>query len=339
MRRSFALTGIVLVLALFPATAYAQYPPERPVCVVDHSRVAPGDSLQITGDRWEPNQVVDIDFRQDDPPFARDVGGARANGAGTFLTSVVIPEGAHGGPARLVLTGTDAAGHAATCTAALTVTGGGGTTPSTCAQISDDVVTRSQEILVFSAQNCWKPDSTVGLAFLSDPVFLGSAEVDDKGAFSRTVVIPADADLGEHLIRVRGTDASGAVLARFVRLEVVGRGRPGGLPVTGFALGALLALAAGLLVAGGSLTLAARRLPAGEEHVAVRQERERRTARARMAFGWALASLAAWLIAAGMSPGDPRGLSWAHPVSVATVLLALIAAAVWWNANHPDGEG
>lgn len=337
MRRFSALTGVVLVSILFPATAYAQYPPDQPVCVVDRSRVAPGDELTLTGDRWEPGGPVDIDFSQDAPSFNRDVGGADANAGGTFVTTVEIPVDAHGGPARLVLSGTDAAGEAATCTVALTVTGGGGA--SACAQISDDVVLRSQEILVFSAEGCWEPGSSVALAFLSQPVGLGTAPVGDDGSFSRAVTIPADAELGEHRIRVRGTDASGAAATVFVRLEVVAGRGGGGLSATGLALGALLALAVGLLAAGGSLLLAARRIPADGETIAIRQERERRVSRARLAFGSGLATLAVWTVTAGVLPGDPRGLSWQHPVSVGTVLLALVAAAVWWAARHPDHQG
>lgn len=340
MRRiSPVLTGALLVSILFPATASAQYPPDQPVCVVDRSRVAPGDELTLTGDRWEPGEPVDIDFTQDAPAFDRDLGGAQANAAGTFVTTVEIPAGAHGGPARLVLSGTDSGGQAATCTVALTVTGGGGTTPSACLQLSDDVVQRSQEIVAFSADDCWEPGSSVTLAFLSEPVGLGTATVGADGSFSVTVTIPADATLGEHRIRATGTDASGAAATRFARLEVVAGRGGGGLPVTGLALGALLALAVGLFASGASLVLAARRVPADEEHVAFRQERERRTARARLALGAGLAALGAWTVTAGLHPGDPRGLSWQHPVSVGTVLLAIIAGAVWWAAHNAGQKG
>jgi hypothetical protein len=339
MRRLSTFTGALLVFILFPATANAQYPPDQPVCVVDRSRVAPGDELTLTGDRWEPGEPVDIDFSQDAPAFNRDVGGAEANAAGTFVTTVEIPADAHGGPARLVLSGTDSAGEAATCTVALTVTGGGGPPASACAQISDDVVQRSQEILVFSAEGCWEPGTSVALAFLSQPVGLGTAPVEDDGSFSRSVTIPADAELGEHRIRVSGTDASGAAATVFVRLEVVAGSGGGGLPVTGLALGALLALAVGLFAAGGSLVLAARRIPVDQDAIVVRQERERRASRARLAFGTGLAALAVWTVTAGVHPGDPRGLSWQHPVSVGTVLLALVAGAVWWAARNPDHRG
>lgn len=331
------ITGSLLVLILLPATASAQYPPDQPVCEVDRSRVAPGDEITVTGDRWKPQAPVDIDFSQDAPAFDRDLGGAQTNAAGTFVTTVEIPPGAHGGSARLVLSGADSADQPATCTVALTVTGGAA--ESACLQISDDVVQRSQEILVFSADDCWEPGSSVTLAFLSEPVALGTATVDADGSFSRTVTIPANASLGEHRIRAIGTDASGAAATRFVRLQVVAGRAGGGLPVTGLALAALLALALALLASGGSLVVAANRVGDGTEHMAIRQERERRTARARLALGAGLTALAAWMVTAGIHPGDPQGLSWQHPVSVATVLLALLAGAVWWATRNPGQRG
>lgn len=354
-RSTAALVGSLLVLlGVLPAVALGQtpspspsptagptatatpYPPDQPTCLADRSQADPGEEVDVTGDGWQADSTVDLDFRQSAPTVNRDLGSAQANAAGTFVETVRIPADAHGGPASIVLTGTDPNGQDATCRIDLTISGGPG--GAACAQVSDDVVTPGQAILVFSADGCWQPGTNVRIFFLSEPVFVGQDEVDDDGSFSTEIEIPEDATLGAHTIRVRGTDVTGAPALRTVPIEVVSGAAGGGLAITGIALWGLLALAVALLAMGSSFLVAARTVPAGVQHTAVRQERHRRMLRAGVALSAGFAALAAWLVAAALHPGDPAGLSLSHPISPGTLLLALLA---WWAisaATRPDTD-
>lgn len=341
MRRSFiALAGVMLVM-LVPTAALAQtpsptppddpYPPNRPTCLADRSQASPGSTVDITGDAWETDSPVDLDFHQSNPAVDHDLGGAQANSAGTFVVTVRVPTDAHRGAATIVLTGTDQAGDPASCTVSLTIVAG--PPADACAQVSDDVVVPGQDIVVFSARGCWEAGSTNKLFFHSTPVFLGSARVKADGSFSVTVTIPAGAAAGDHTITVEGTDASGAPDVVTIPVEVVaGGGGDDGLSGTGIAVFALLALALGLLGAGSSLLVAARAVPAGDDHPALRQERQRRFQRARLVLSAGALATTGWLAAAAVHPGYPGGLSLGHPLSVVTLALAVGAGWAAWAA-------
>jgi LPXTG-motif cell wall-anchored protein len=55
----------------------------------------------------------------------------------------------------------------------------------------------------------WAAHSKVDIALHSDPVSLGSAQADGKGAIKTTVVIPADTDPGRHEVVLTGTAPNG----------------------------------------------------------------------------------------------------------------------------------
>ncbi|MCA1726163.1 MAG: hypothetical protein LC722_00425 [Actinobacteria bacterium] len=335
MRRpTIALAGAVFVLALFPAMAHAQYPPQEPVCLADTSTASPGDAVRITGDGWSPGSVTDIDFHQTNPPLDRDLGEADANDAGTFVVTVHVPAAAHAGAATIVLTGNAADESNATCTIDLTITSGA--PRATCAQVSDDVVTRGQTIVVFSAKGRWKPGTEVKVFFRSTPVRVATTTAEEDGSFSTDATIPEDATVGDHLIQVLGTAPSGGPDGCSIPIEVVASRGGGGLSGTGIAVWGFLAVAVALLGSGSSMLVAARAVPADSEHPAVRQERHRRHVRAALAMSGGTAAFAGWLLVAALHPGAPEGLSLRHPLSVATILLALGAVWAARSANRPD---
>lgn len=73
--------------------------------------------------------------------------------------------------------------------------------------VTDTAPAPGQEILVTGEG--FMPGTTVTLTFESTPVFLGTATVDEHGGFAALVRIPADATLGWHTIRARGTGRDG----------------------------------------------------------------------------------------------------------------------------------
>ena len=247
LHRRFALAGITLIAALAAAAgsspAHAQYPPDRPVCIVDRSAAAPGETLTVTGDRWAPDSAVDFDFAQFGPAFARDLGGAHANGAGTFVAPVRVPADAHRGrrppgPHRLRRRGR----------------------PGDVPRVAHDRRPRGGLRTGLRRRRLRGPGDPgllrrrllaarqqVTLAFLSTPVALGSAPVRSDGSFRTTFAFR------------RGPNRAGTASAfagptprapppRFVPLEVVAGRRGGGLATTGAGLLGLFALAVGLLV-------------------------------------------------------------------------------------------
>jgi LPXTG-motif cell wall-anchored protein len=129
--------------------------------------------------------------------------------------------------------------------------------------------------------NGWKPDSSVDLTLNSDPVDLGSAEVDETGSFSKTVTIPADTPPGLHTITVTGVDPEGATRTTAVEVTVVSATPTGAagttttfstaadpgaaaggstnLPRTGGSTSPITWLALGLVLGGTALASAARR--------------------------------------------------------------------------------
>ena len=55
----------------------------------------------------------------------------------------------------------------------------------------------------------WLPDSTVALTLFSDPISLGTAEVDEFGDFETVVTIPVTTPEGTHTVQISGTGENG----------------------------------------------------------------------------------------------------------------------------------
>jgi LPXTG-motif cell wall-anchored protein len=66
----------------------------------------------------------------------------------------------------------------------------------------------------------WMPDSTVDFELHSDPVDLGSADVDGDGRFSAELLIPADTAFGTHTLVVTGVDADDNARTEEITLTV-----------------------------------------------------------------------------------------------------------------------
>ena len=151
-------------------------------------------------------------------------------------------------------------------TDATTSTTGGSSTSTTAgnmtsttvgASVSDSTPTRGQNVTVTAGG--FAPGSTVAVDFLSTPVRIGTLTANAAGVASGTVRIPINATAGAHEIRLTGVDAAGATVVRSVAVSVVNE-----LPRTGddpwsTARYGLLLVGLGLLAAGRSQLLAARR--------------------------------------------------------------------------------
>lgn len=103
---------------------------------------------------------------------------------------------------------------------------------------------------------------TLTLTLNSTPMSLGQATTDSSGAFSRTVTIPAAAELGSHTITAAGVDPAGVGYVLSAAFEVsAGAAAPasGTLPRTGAGTFAMVMVALLLVAAGAALVVAARR--------------------------------------------------------------------------------
>ena len=104
--------------------------------------------------------------------------------------------------------------------------------------------------------------SAVTLTLNSTPMSLGQATTDSSGAFSRTVTIPAAAEVGSHTITAAGVDPAGVGYVLSAAFEVTaGAAAPasGTLPRTGAGTFAMVMVALLLVAAGAALVVAARR--------------------------------------------------------------------------------
>ena len=101
------------------------------------------------------------------------------------------------------------------------------------------------------------PGSPFTIEFLS-PEVLATGTVDADGSFSETVSIPSDARPGDHLIRVRGTDADGDPVSIEIPITVPGPGAEG-VAFTGANITVGMLILAGLIVAGSAALVAGRR--------------------------------------------------------------------------------
>ncbi|MGH9151768.1 MAG: hypothetical protein ACRD03_05130 [Acidimicrobiales bacterium] len=114
--------------------------------------------------------------------------------------------------------------------------------------VTDTAPAPGQEILVTGGG--FMPGTTVTLTFESTPVFLGRAAVDEHGGFAALVRIPAEATLGWHTIRARGTGRDGLPRELAIPILLTSPAEPPAPPTPGRTTWE------GLLGAG-SLTLAA----------------------------------------------------------------------------------
>lgn len=91
--------------------------------------------------------------------------------------------------------------------------------PGAIAAVGDNTVFPGGSLTVLGSG--WQPGSFVDLDFLSRPVSLGDAHVDQQGGFSEVVTVPEGATPGPHSIRVSGTAESGMSDTVFIPVRVV----------------------------------------------------------------------------------------------------------------------
>lgn len=118
------------------------------------------------------------------------------------------------------------------------------------------------------------PNSRVRIEFRSQPVELASVTANSAGSFDTTVVIPANASLGQHTIAAQGTNPTppGGARELTATITIVGAAAaPGGtLPRTGAADALPLALGGAALVGIGAVAVvAARRRRSGASNAPV----------------------------------------------------------------------
>lgn len=116
--------------------------------------------------------------------------------------------------------------------------------------------------------NGWMPNGEVEVILLSEPQLLDVVETDADGELARPVTIPSDVPPGDHTLRLSGVSAQGEPqtvdIALTVRAPDGTDGDEPGLAATGGNswVGALLGV--GLLGAGGTALLIARRRQANQ---------------------------------------------------------------------------
>ncbi len=250
MRRVGALVALVLVLTAFAAPARAQYPPQRPTCQVNDSTVAPGQTVQVSGQNWQSSSQVHIRFRQgnDDQiygPFPTDA-------QGSFSASVTIPADARPGPARLVVGGPDQNGKRTICRIQITVQDGGGEPPppggARCS-VNDSTPAPGQSGVNVQCRHLL-PRSEATIHFVQD----GSSEqiatviVNGAGRFGKSVSIPTDAHDGPAEIVVNATDEDGEPIEVRIQITVDSSGQLASLTVPGPLTPGTLALLLGTVL-------------------------------------------------------------------------------------------
>lgn len=130
--------------------------------------------------------------------------------------------------------------------------------PSACGlTVAQSQVRPGQPLPVSGAG--FRPGSTVSLELRSAPVSLGSAQAGAAGAFSTTVVIPADASPGSHTVAATGVDATGAARELTATVTVLGAAAGADLPRTGAGFAVPAGTAGVALVGVGALAVVASR--------------------------------------------------------------------------------
>jgi len=111
-------TAFVLFVGV-PIAAAQQYPPDAPSVSVSDSTVAPGESIVLTGERWQGGASIVLTFHS----AAVSLGSVTARPDGSFSTSVTIPSSAAPGAHQILATGTASSGATRTVATDLTVLG------------------------------------------------------------------------------------------------------------------------------------------------------------------------------------------------------------------------
>jgi hypothetical protein len=145
-----------------------------------------------------------------------------------------------------------------TTTTSTTTTTTAGTTPT--ATVSPSTVAAGDSVTVTTSG--WDSSSSLTTSVQSTPVVLDQAQVDGSGRYSRTLTVPLDLEPGAHTLHFDGTFRGAphsVVISLTVRPASAANPSSGSLATTGVALAAISAVAAGLLLLGAGLFLAARR--------------------------------------------------------------------------------
>ncbi|MCU1596178.1 MAG: hypothetical protein JWO12_3570 [Frankiales bacterium] len=115
--------------------------------------------------------------------------------------------------------------------------------------ISDSSPSRGEKVTVYSGEGEFTKDSSVTVELHSTVYSLGTVTADSTGGATVSFTIPSSISTGRHAVVFSG-DALGLPNTVSVGLTVSGSSAGGGLPFTGFELGAASLLGAGLLGAG-----------------------------------------------------------------------------------------
>jgi hypothetical protein len=130
MRRIAGIFGLTLALTVATAgVALAAYPPDAPSVGVSDATVRPGDSITVTGERWEGGTSVSLSFHS----AVVSLGSVTTASDGSFSTSVTIPSSATPGTHQIVAGGIASSGRSATARTDITVLGGVVTAPGSTA--------------------------------------------------------------------------------------------------------------------------------------------------------------------------------------------------------------
>lgn len=114
------------------------------------------------------------------------------------------------------------------------------------AQVGSDGVLRTYgDIGVGVEVNGFVPKTTYTVYMFSDPVELGRGETSSKGTVNQTVLIPKDAEAGEHTLQVNGVGPGDEVISVSMGFEVMERQSNTRLAVIVIALAIALALLGG----------------------------------------------------------------------------------------------
>lgn len=221
MRRHVAVVAAIVAVLATAVPAWAQYPPVQPTCQVSKTVVAPGETIQVSGQNWESNSSVEVRFRQ--PKVTEEYGPFPTDADGSFSASITIPLEAEDGSARIIVGGPNQSGHRARCVAQITVDSGGPPPPPgdrTECGISDRTPAPGQDVKVNGSR--WLPRSTVEIEFSqgasTEP--LATANVNGSGRFAKRVTIPEDAQDGEAQVIVRGQNENGDPTECRITIEV-----------------------------------------------------------------------------------------------------------------------
>lgn len=130
MSKISALAALTLaVIVSMIGVAHAAYPPAAPTVGVSDSTVQPGQTITVTGDRWEAGTAVALSFHSAPVPL----GTATVRPDGTFSARVTIPSDATAGTHEIIASGTASNGRPRSVSTTVTVLGDVVTAPGSTA--------------------------------------------------------------------------------------------------------------------------------------------------------------------------------------------------------------